>query len=459
MFTLHKLTATLSCLMLVQAGILQAEQVVLDVSPAYKLLKADLKQTTWFRVGLTGFELKTDKERSPVNIALVLDRSGSMQGDSLERAKEAAINAIQRLSSEDIVSVITYDSTVNVLVPATKLSDKQYVVDAISTITAGGSTALFAGVSKGAAEIRKFIDKEHVNRIILLSDGKANSGPSSPGELGALGASLHKENISVSTLGLGLGYNEDLMVKLASRSGGNHEFVEDAGSLTSIFDREFDDVTSVVAQEVNVNIDIPEGIRPVRVLGNEAEINGQNVIISLSQIYSEQNKHVVIEVEVPASELGSELKLGTVSVSYKNMQSQAIDTLTGSAKVKFSDSEAAVEASINGNVWTDVVVLVSNEKSKLATIYLDQGDLAKCQEVLTENGRFLKVNSYLCPPSPKLEAIYSTNAIQQQQVEANDVNRARKSMRDVQGKLDANRSLSPAPSPAPSSPDASSSAK
>ncbi|MFN9974986.1 MAG: hypothetical protein ACK58T_34350, partial [Phycisphaerae bacterium] len=119
--------------------------------------------------------------------------------------------------------------------------------------------------------------------IVLLSDGLANSGPSSPGELGDLGASLLKENISVSTMGLGLGYNEDLMVQLAGKSGGNHHFIEQATELADIFRREFSSVLSVVAQEIDLKVTIPEGIRPVRVLGNDADINGQLITTRMAQ--------------------------------------------------------------------------------------------------------------------------------------------------------------------------------
>ena len=176
---------------------------------------ADKKQAAFVKIGLTGFKLDSKDKRAPVNVAIVLDKSGSMEGDKIAKAKDAAIAAIGRLGSDDIVSVVAYDSTVQVIVPATKLSDKESVIEQIRRIEAGGSTALFAGVSKGADELRKFLDKNRVNRVILLSDGLANVGPQSPSELGALGASLMKEGISVSTMGLGLDYNEDLMTKLA----------------------------------------------------------------------------------------------------------------------------------------------------------------------------------------------------------------------------------------------------
>ena len=194
-----------------------AGQVRLEVSLDKPTMLAEKKQAAFVKVGLTGFKLDGKDQRAPVNVAIVLDKSGSMQGDKIAKAKDAAIAAIGRLGSDDIVAVVAYDSTVQVIVPATKLSDKQSVIEQIRRIEAGGSTALFAGVSKGADELRKFLDKNRVNRVILLSDGLANVGPQSPSELGALGASLMKEGISVSTMGLGLDYNEDLMTKLAQK--------------------------------------------------------------------------------------------------------------------------------------------------------------------------------------------------------------------------------------------------
>ncbi|MFY9256892.1 MAG: VWA domain-containing protein [Fuerstiella sp.] len=420
-----------------------SEQLKLDVSPSSNLLKAGEKQNTWIRVGLQGFKLESDKKRPGVNLAIVLDKSGSMQGEKIKRAREAAIDAIGLLQADDIVSIITYDSTVNVLVPATKLTDKADVIAKIKSISIGGNTALFAGVSKGAAEVRKFLDKERVNRVILLSDGLANVGPSSPGELGNLGKSLVKENITVSTLGLGLGYNEDLMVQLASTSGGNHLFIEDASELAEIFRKEFDDVLSVVAQEIDVHVTLPEGIRPIRVLGNDADITGQKIVTRLAQIYSEQDRHFVIEVEVPESEVKDKLEMASVSVTYANMKTHAEDKLSGTAKCEFSDDETKVAESVNRLVMADVVALVSSEQSKLATIYLDQGNFAACRSVLRSNVDFLKVEAYKCPENEgKLNALALQNSWQLKQLEnvtSKDdeaANRARKSFRGYQSEVD-----------------------
>lgn len=367
----------------------QASQVTLSVEMSNPLLPAQKKQSTFLKVGLTGFKMNKSASRAPVNIAIVLDKSGSMQGSKIEEARRGAIEAVKRLGPNDIVSVITYDSTVQVLVPATKLTDKAAVCQKISQIKAGGRTALFAGVSKGAAEIRKFLDKERVNRVVLLSDGKANIGASSPSELGNLGASLKKENITVSTMGLGLDYNEDLMLKLASRSGGNHIFVEDAEQLASIFTEEFKTVLSVVAQEVSVQIDVAKNVRPVRVLGREAEINGQQVIAEISQIYSEQEKFVVLEVEVPATVAGKATQVASVSVSYDNLLTKATDRLAGTASVNFSKDVKQIATRANRKVLEASILLLANERSKMATALFDKGDKAAALKCLNENALYL----------------------------------------------------------------------
>ena len=144
-----------------------ADQLTLNVSPVQTVLKASEKGNTWIQVEVTGFRQESTEQRAPVNLAIVLDRLGSMKGEKIKQAKKAAINAVRQLGPNDIVSIVTYDSVINVLVPATKLTEVEQVIAKIRGIKAAGGTALFAGVSKGVAEVRKFLDKEHVNRVIL----------------------------------------------------------------------------------------------------------------------------------------------------------------------------------------------------------------------------------------------------------------------------------------------------
>lgn len=372
-----------------------AKQVSLDVALAHPtmLVNDNSKAENHLRIALTGFELPSSKQRMDVNVAIVIDKSGSMQGEKIAQAREAAIQAVDRLGDKDIVSVIVYDTSVNVIVPATKASDRREIKEKIRRIQADGNTALFAGVSKGAAEVRKFLDDRRVNRVILLSDGLANVGPSSPAELEQLGRSLIKEGISVTTLGLGLGYNEDLMTKLAMASSGNHVFIEEAENLVKVFQNEFDDVLSVVAQKIHIRARLADGVRAVKVLNYPAEIYGQTVSIELGQLYSRQERYFVIEVEIPVGRVGSTRPVALVTAEYTNMITETTDKLTSSVEVKFTDSERIAESSINKDILAACVIQIANEKNRRATELRDQGDIEGARALLNSNATYLNVYS------------------------------------------------------------------
>ncbi len=387
-----KLQLPIVLLMILGANLAHAKQVKLDVAMAHPVMlttEGKAKAENHLRIGLTGFELSSDKERKPVNVAIVIDKSGSMQGDKIEQARQAAMQAVDRLRDADIVSVVVYDSSVEVIVPATKAMDRREIKEKIRRIVASGNTALFAGVSKGASEVRKFIDDKRVNRVILLSDGLANVGPASPSELEQLGTSLIKEGISVTTMGLGLGYNEDLMTKLAMASSGNHVFIEDAENLARVFQNEFDDVLSVVAQKIHLVAKLSAGIRPVKVLNYPAEISGQTVAIDLGQLYARQERYFVIEVEVPLGSSGSKRPVADVTAEYANMITETTDRLASSVEVRFTDNEKAAEEAINKDVLAACVIQVANERNRMATQMRDAGEIEAAKKELESNAKYL----------------------------------------------------------------------
>lgn len=368
--------------------------VTLDASLDTPVMLAGGTHHAYLRVALTGPELGGAAERPPVNLAIVLDRSGSMEGDKIAEARKAALMALDRLGAEDIVSVVTYDSVVNVLVPATKLRDKASIEEAIRRIEPGGSTALFAGVSRGASELRKFLSEERVNRVILLSDGLANVGPSSPGELAELGASLAKEGIAVSTVGLGLDYNEELMSRLASESDGNHFFAENARDLERVYRTELGEVLSVVAQNVDVIIEIVPPCRPVRVLGREADIRGQRVIGHMNQLYARQTKYFIVEVVVPERAASQELTLADVRVSLMGAGKIALQgQLASKVACRFTGSAAEVEKAGNPRVIQSVARQIGAERTRDAMLLRDQGKIDESRALLMENADYLRKNA------------------------------------------------------------------
>ncbi len=399
MKTMQWLGTGLACLLAMNSA--HASQVRMQVELTNPLLEAGADRTVVVKVSLQAEERQEVSQRPPMNMALVIDKSGSMHGERIRQARLAALAAVDRLQDDDIISVVAFDNNVTVLVPATRASNRDVIRRGIEQIEAGGTTALFAGVSKGAAEVRKFLDREYVNRVVLLSDGQANVGPRSPGALGELGASLLKDGISVSTIGLGLGYNEDLMVRLARSSDGNHAFVEHPNDLVRIFDREFGEAMSVVAQDIEIRIDCSEGIRPLRTLGRPSEISGQTVVTQMNQLYGGQERYILLEVEVPAHAPDTLVELAGVEARFREVDTRAQHTLNTQAQVQVTASREKAEAAVNREVLGAFVLQDAAMASEQAVQLRDEGRVQEAQQVLREGAqRMRSVAADAAMPAP-----------------------------------------------------------
>ena len=408
-----------------------ADTITLTAETDRPVMLAGEKQTVYLRVGLTGCDGKWLKERAPVNVAIVIDKSGSMSGRKIEKAKEAAILALHRLNSRDIVSIVLYDSDVEVLVPATKMTKRETIIRKIRQVHASGSTALYAGVQNGADELRKFLSKNRVNRIVLLSDGLANVGPENPSALGQLGANLADEGISVTTIGLGLGYNEDLMSQLAYRSDGGHYFAEHANELAGVFDDEFGRALSVVAQQVHIEIICGEGMRPVRILGREGTIKGRSVNLDIQNIYSEHEKYVLLEVEIPAHAKDKNRELSCVRLSYQDMQTNKPHKSSHACGIRFTDSKKEVEKNINKRVLADAVEQIAIENNQRALELRDAGKTEEAQKMLYDNVGYLRSNATRLG-SGKLDSYATENEEDADNLDESRWGSRRKSMRESQ---------------------------
>ncbi len=332
--------------------------------------------------------------RPAVNLAIVLDRSGSMAGQKLERAKDAAIEALRHLGPMDMFSVVVYDHNVSTVVSAQNATNIEWIEGRIRQIRSGGNTALFGGVSQGAAEVRKNLNGNYVHRIILLSDGIANVGPSSPEDLGRLGAALIKEDISVTTVGVGTDYNEDLMTSLSQNSDGNTYFVESSRDLSRIFTAELGDVLSVVAKKVNIIIELPNGVKPLNIIGREGRIKGRMVELSLNQLYGSQEKYVLIEVEIPGGKSGEKKDIAYVNVSYENPFTQKKETSSGRVYARFSKDKIKVKKSANIAVQKEYYLNLNAISQDKAISLSDKGkkneavsELKKSADKLREVGK------------------------------------------------------------------------
>ncbi len=376
------------------ASDVRAAEVKLSAELGHAVIDTKAKDTVYLRLSLKALAARERETRAPINVALVIDRSGSMQGERLAAAKKGVEAALDRLGPDDTVSLVAYNHEVDVLLKAGRLGAKRDEAErAINRLTAMGTTALYAGVKEGGEQIKAFRSDMTVNRVVLLSDGLANVGPSSPREVAELGRTLASKGISVSTIGLGLEYNDELMQRLAAVSDGNHVFVERPSDLAEIFDREFGDALSIAARDVTITIECKAGFKPTRVLGRDADISGSRVTLNLAQLQADNERYVIVELEPEASSTaGSVEDVARIDVAYMNLDSGSRERVETRVKARFTDDAKEVEKSVNKAVLSQVTEQIATENSERAMELRNQGDVAGARKVLMDNASFLGRN-------------------------------------------------------------------
>jgi len=208
--------------------------------------------------GQTGGQLL---KNIPLNLSIVIDRSGSMEGEKMEFAKKAAMGIVDKLSDQDFVSIVIYDEFIDVVKPATQVIYKDSIKAKIAKIRPRGSTNLWGGSEKGYEQVKENFRQNYVNRVLLISDGLVNAGIKIPSRILA-GVQSYKdtEGITISTFGVGLDYNETLMTAMAEYGSGNYYFIDKAEKMEPMFARELSGLQNVVAQNAELRITLPKGV-------------------------------------------------------------------------------------------------------------------------------------------------------------------------------------------------------
>jgi Ca-activated chloride channel family protein len=310
-------------------------------------------------------------QRPALNLALVIDRSGSMAGSKLSYARKAARFLAGELSERDRLAIVTFDSEVKVLVPSQPVRDPLLFISAINTIDAGGCTALFDGWLAGATEVASQLDPQGLNRVLLLSDGQANEGLTDHQQIAAKVEGLTQRGISTSAFGLGSGFDEDLMGAVAGAGDGTLAQIESPQQLADLYASELQGLASTVGRKVSLGIRARHGAELVDVLNDLPRTSAGN--FQLPNLRYGQELGIGVRLQLPA--WAPNQQIASVRLAWRSPERDGRQELIEHLTLPVRPQTELEGLAADPFVAEQLALLQANRDRRLAIEELDRGDL------------------------------------------------------------------------------------
>ncbi len=304
-----------------------------------------------------GFTTPSVNERTnmrPLNLALVIDKSGSMaDGDKMPRVKESLRTMLDKLRSDDIVSIVVFDTKAEVLFPARSIGNGDAIRRAIESIQPDGSTNLNDGLMLGYREARKNFQKDATNRVILLTDGIANVGTTDPKSIAANSSEYNGQGVDLSTIGVGLELNNDLLRTLAKSGRGLYHFVSDYKDIDKVFVTEVQSLLSSVAKNVKLDVEVDPNLKVEKIYGYDPRFSRNDFSMNLENMNNGVTQAIIVRFR--ANNANKNFNSVKVRLSYFDVKKQRT-------------VEDIQEVILNSSSKSKTEMLVDEEVSKNYTI-------------------------------------------------------------------------------------------
>jgi Ca-activated chloride channel family protein len=362
--------------------------------------------------------------RAPLSVHLVLDVSGSMDGAAIENAKKAAQALVQKLEPTDDFSMVTFSSDAELLVPDGAIGARRdAVLSKISSVKASGGTNISAGLDLGYKQAHApAINQDAVRIVMLLSDGHANGGDTSPQGLAGRSERAFQDGIQTSTFGLGADFDAQLMSSIADRGAGGYYYLADSTQIAPALGRELDARLVPVAQAVEVRLRLRPDVVPTKVFGSHmldgaeaAAVRRQEVAVDqqaqrkdgikrdrqndaeggmrfFMPAFARDDRHaMLVTLQLPPGV--GDRAVGSLEIRYKDRLQRKNVTEEIAIKTKYAESDAASAATINASVAATSQAFAAGDTILQAASYIDAGNRPAAARVLNERVDLLKAAS------------------------------------------------------------------
>lgn len=322
--------------------------------------------------------------RMPVNVSFVLDRSGSMKGDKIERVRQATTMAINMLDRQDIASVVIFDHRVELLIAAGPVEQKADLIERIRKIRDAGGTKIAPALEKGLREIEK--DRGGtIRRLVLLTDGQTENED----ECLRRAEDAGRIGVPITALGVGKDWNEDLLIEMANRSGGTADYIARPDEITEYFQNTVQRAQNTAVQNSTLNLRLVQGITPRAVWQVTPLINNlgyrpisdRDVSVPLGELETGQGRTLLVELLVDPRPAGS-YRVGQAEVSYDIPALQLVGEKTRADLMLTFTADQAQLSQVNPGVMNIVEKVSAFKLQTRALQDLQQGDVAGATQKL-----------------------------------------------------------------------------
>ena len=345
-----------------------------------------------------GIEEGDPNDRPPLNLSLVLDRSGSMSdAGKIDYLKRAAKLAVDRLGENDTLSIVEYDDQITLMRAARRVGDTTEIKRLIDQLEPRGSTNLTGGMMRGVEEARGALEGPAnrpgtITRVILMSDGLANTGVTNPMEIARMVREAKRDGVRISAIGLGRDYDEDLMQAIAENGGGRYYYVESPTQIARMFQEELSTLFDTCASDIELQFHGSAVIKKVEVVGYDDAAGTRDSKRALEDLYKGEKRSVLLRLEV-ATPASGQAELGQLVLNYKTAKTRQARSFSQNLSVAVSSDRAAVDRARNADATVEST-LAEAERSHQAQVKLfEQGRRAEAQQNLTAMARDLETKN------------------------------------------------------------------